>query len=185
MIITGNKNTGLAGELYKLYPNSVFVSRKTGFDLTKKEDQDRFSVECLNHDVIINSSALWKFNQAVLLECIYKKCIENNHVPHIICIGSTTDRVKNGKAWLYNAEKKALRDYSNTLALSGVWDKTPKVSYISFGTLTNNQEKHPNRKCLDISLAAQYIKWLIDQPKYVNINEISIDPMQDDKWYDE
>jgi NADP-dependent 3-hydroxy acid dehydrogenase YdfG len=32
---------------------------------------------------------------------------------------------------------------------------------------------------MDIDEAAGYIKWLIDQPKYVNINEISIDPMQE------
>jgi NADP-dependent 3-hydroxy acid dehydrogenase YdfG len=54
----------------------------------------------------------------------------------------------------------------------------PKVSYISFGTLTNNQHKHGDRTCLDIDQAAEYIKWLIDQPKHVNINEISIDPVQ-------
>jgi NADP-dependent 3-hydroxy acid dehydrogenase YdfG len=70
------------------------------------------------------------------------------------------------------------------LAISGVWSSTPKVSYISFGTLTNNQEKHPDRTCLSIDEAAEYIKWLINQPKYVNINEISIDPMQDKRWYD-
>ena len=108
----------------------------------------------------------------------------NKHYPHIVVIGSTTDRVKNGKTWLYNAEKKALRDYANTCAINSVWSKSPKVSYISFGTLSNNQEKHPDRKCLNIDEAAQYIKWLINQPKYVNINEISIDPMQDERWHD-
>jgi len=77
-----------------------------------------------------------------------------------------------------------LRDFSNTLAIGGVWsDELPKVSYISFGTLSNNQEKHPDRKCMDIDEAAGYIKWLISQPKYVNINEISIDPMQGDSNY--
>ena len=45
----------------------------------------------------------------------------------------------------------------------------------------NNQEKHPDRKCLDIKIAADYIKWLIDQPKHVNINELSIDPIQERK----
>ena len=120
-----------------------------------------------------------------MLDAVYKKCLEVQSFPHITCVGSTTDRVKNGSPWLYNAEKKALRDYSNTLAIGGVWgDSKPKVSYISFGTLSNNQEKHPDRKCMDIDEAAQYIKWLIDQPKNVNINEISIDPMQDDYWHE-
>lgn len=184
MIISGNIDFGIANALHKLYPEAQFCSRKNNFDLCKKDDQDKFADLSLNHDIIIICSALWKFNQTVLLDSVYKKCLEYNHSPHIICIGSTTDRVKNGKPWLYNAEKKALRDYCNTLALGGVWSNNPKVSYISFGTLSNNQEKHPDRKTLDIDEAAGYIKWLIDQPKYVNINEISIDPMQDERWYD-
>jgi hypothetical protein len=77
---------------------------------------------------------------------------------------------------LYNAEKKALRDYCNSLSLLGVWNGGPKVSYISFGTLSNNQQKHPDRVCMDISVAANYIKWVIDQP--IHINEISLDPIQ-------
>ena len=83
---------------------------------------------------------------------------------------------------MYNAEKKALRDYSNTLGLNGVWHSGPKISYISFGTLSNNQHKHPNRTVIDIDTATSYIKWVIDQPKELCINEISIDPMQPEHW---
>jgi NADP-dependent 3-hydroxy acid dehydrogenase YdfG len=185
MIITGNSKKGLAEVLANIYPDAVFCSKSNGYDLCRKEDQEKFALLSLDHDVVINCVALWRFEQTTLLDAVYKTCVTNNHCPHIINIGSTTDRVKNAKPWLYNAEKKALRDYSNTLALGGVWDKEkPKISYISFGTLSNNQEKHPDRKTLDIAEAAQYIKWLIEQPKYVNINEISIDPMQSDEWYD-
>ena len=184
MIITGNKNKSLANSIYKLFPDATFCSRETGFDLTDRQSQQKFANMCLDHDTIINCAALWRFEQTNLLEAIYKECVQNNHKPHIICVGSTTDRVKNGKPWIYNAEKKALRDYCNTLALGGVWDVFPKVTYISFGTLSNNQHKHPDRKCMDIDVAAGYIKWLTEQPKSVNINEISIDPMQDDNWYD-
>ena len=123
-------------------------------------------------------SELWKFHQTVLLDIIYKKCKEIEHRPYIICIGSTTDRVKKGGAWLYNAEKKALRDYCNTLGINGVWENAPKITLISFGSLTNVQSKHPTRRCLEIERAAMYIKWLIEQPKDICINEISIDPLQ-------
>jgi len=184
VLISGNKGTGLANSLYDLYPSATFCSRESKFDLTIQSHQERFAKLSLKHDVIIINAALWKFNQTVLLDTVYKTCQANKHFPHIIVIGSTTDRVKNGKTWLYNAEKKALRDYTNTCAINSVWSKSPKVSYISFGTLSNNQEKHPDRKCLDIAEAAEYIKWLIDQPKYVNINEISIDPMQNERWHD-
>jgi len=170
MIISGNKKFGLAKELFNLYPDAEFCSRSTDYDLCKYDGQVKFASESLSHDIIIINSALWKFQQTNLLDETYRVCVQHGHSPHIITIGSTTDRVKNGKAWRYNAEKKALRDYSNTLALAGVWSEAPKVTYISFGTLSNNQNKHPDRKCLDISAATSYIKWIIDQPKDICIN---------------
>jgi NADP-dependent 3-hydroxy acid dehydrogenase YdfG len=179
MLITGNKEKGLAGALYKLYPDATFCSKSAGWDLTKIEDQKDFAEVALEHDIIINCAALWRFEQTNLLETIWKRCVEENHNPHIINIGSTTDRVNRAMSWRYNAEKKALRDYSNSLGLLGVWDNKPKVTYISFGTLSNNQHKHPDRTCMDIDTAAQYIKWIIDQPTNISINEISIDPVQD------
>lgn len=182
MIITGNTEEKLAKALHKIYPYAQYCSRSTGYYLDSKQDQERLAQMVLDHDVFINCAALFKFHQTVLLDEVYRVCVENNHRPHIINIGSTTDRVKNGKAWRYNAEKKALRDYSNTLSISGVWGKTPKITYISFGTLSNNSKKHPERVCLDINRAAEYIKWIVEQPKDIGINEISIDPMQDKYW---
>jgi NADP-dependent 3-hydroxy acid dehydrogenase YdfG len=179
ILVAGNKNFGLAAELFKLYPDAFFASRTTGFDLTANDDQKRLADLALEYDVFINCSALWKFNQTVLLDAVYKKCTEKNHRPYIICVGSTTDRVKKGGAWLYNAEKKALRDYCNTLGMNGVWDKGPKITLVSFGSLSNVQSKHPTRKCMDIAQAALYIKWIVEQPKNICINEISIDPLQD------
>lgn len=185
MIITGNREKNfLAGALAKIYPDATYCSKSNGFDLTTTEGQEVFALMSLEHDIIINCVALWKFNQTTLLDIIYKKCVEHNHKPHIINVGSTIDRVKNGKAWIYGAEKKALRDFSNTLGIGGVWDNKPKITYISFGTMSNNSHKHPDRKTLDIDLAAQYIKWVIDQPRELVINEISIDPMQSEGWYD-
>jgi NADP-dependent 3-hydroxy acid dehydrogenase YdfG len=39
-------------------------------------------------------------------------------------------------------------------------------------------KKHPDRKLLDTSYIAELIVWLLNQPEYVNINEISLDPIQ-------
>lgn len=181
MIISGNPEKGLAKSLYKLYPDAIFCSRSMGIDLCSSEGQRAFVNMAVHHDRIIINSALWRFHQTVLLDVVYKALVSANKDAHIVCIGSTTDKTSKGTSWLYNAEKKALRDYCNSLGLVGVWHSGPKISYISFGTLSNNQHKHPDRKCLDIDQAAQYIKWLLDQPKYVTINEISIDPMQERK----
>lgn len=182
MIITGNNNSGVAGALAKLYPDAEFISRSTGYDLSTKVDQERLAEAVCNHNVFVNCAALYKFNQTTLLNIVYHKCVLEKHNCHIINIGSTTDRVKKGGAWLYNAEKKALRDFSNTLGLNGVWASGPKITYISFGTLSNNAEKHPDRKTIDIDIAAEYIKWIVDQPKHLCVNELSLDPMQPEYW---
>lgn len=178
ILVTGNPTFGLAAEIFNLYPDATFISRSNGYDLTTKEGFNKVEQIISNYDVFINCSALWKFHQTLLLESVYKKCVDLKHDILIICIGSTTDRVKKATSWLYNAEKKAIRDYANSLSLIGVWQGGPRVSLISFGSLSNVQKKHPDRTCLEISIAAKYIKWLIDQPKDININEISIDPVQ-------
>lgn len=178
LLVTGNPSYGLAKSLANLYPDATFISRSNGYDLTSKDGIQKLENIIRDYNVFINSSALWKFNQTLVLESVYKKCVEEKHDIRIICIGSTTDRVKKATSWLYNAEKKALRDYANSLSLMGVWQGGPKVSLISFGSLSNVQDKHPERKCLEISRAANYIKWILDQPYDININEISLDPIQ-------
>lgn len=184
MLVAGNNNYGLAQAISKIYSYAIFCSRTTGYDLTSNQDQNKFALQALQHDKIVLCSALHSFNQTVLLERVYQTCVANNHRPHIVCIGSTTDRLSDGKPWMYNAEKKSLRDYCNTLALGGVWRDKPKITYLSFGTMSNNKHKHQDRQCLDIDIAAAYVQWIFDQPKFVNINEVSIDPMQDKFWYD-
>ena len=178
ILITGNPSYGLASELFKLYPDATFISRSTGVDLTIKDGHRQLEDMITEYDVFINSSALWKFNQTLILDSVYKKCVDVKHNIQIICVGSTTDRVKKATSWIYNAEKKALRDYANSLSLIGVWQGGPRISLISFGSLSNVQSKHPDRVCLDLSRAAKYVQWLIDQPIDININEISIDPLQ-------
>jgi hypothetical protein len=184
LLITGNPEFGLARALHEIYPDADFISRKTGHDLCKKEHRRWVAVECIGYDVLINNSALHEFNQTLLLEEVYTAALKYSHNLHIINIGSTTDKTNSSRVWMYNAEKKALRDVNNTMGLAANWrkDEGPKVTYISFGTLSNNQHKHPDRRCIDIEQAARYIKWVVDQPKYLSINELSIDRMQSDTW---
>ena len=180
ILVAGNSNYGLAEGLKEsLKEHDVtFISRSCGYDLTKAEQQLQFAEMAMGYDVVILCSALWKFNQTLLLESTYKRSKAISKKNHIIAIGSTTDRVMKATDWLYNAEKKALRDYCNSLGLNGVWNEGPRVSYISFGTLSNMQEKHPGRNTITIQDAANYITWLVEQPAYLHVNEISIDPLQ-------
>jgi len=178
ILISGNKNFGVAQELFKIFPDANFISRETGYDLTDKNVQEKVANECLNYDIFINNSALYRFEQTNLLQCVFKKSKEKKHNLYIINIGSTIDRFNKGTDWIYSAEKKALRDFSDSLSKQSVWTNAPRVTLISFGSLSNVQHKHPDRTCLPISLTAKYIKWLLEQPKELHIHELSIDPIQ-------
>lgn len=183
ILIAGNSKFGLAEQLDQVLQEDhelTYVSRNsaTSMDLTNSAEQQHFAELAIEHDVVILCSALWKFNQTLLLEAVYKRLKALNKRTLIIAIGSTTDRVMKATDWLYNAEKKALRDYTNSLGISGVWGTGPRVTLISFGTLSNKQLKHPDRKTMSIRKAAEYVKWILEQPADLHINEISIDPLQ-------
>lgn len=186
ILISANKNQGLGQSLHKIYPDATFCSRETGYELTTSTDQMKFSKEAAEHDIIILCSSLWKFNQTILLDEVYKLLIRHNKTPYIICVGDTNDRIRNHEERRYEAEKKALKEYCNALNLNSLQsvDPKPKITYISLGLLSNKKRRYPEKQTLEIDEAAQYIKWLIDQPTYVSINEISIDPMQHRYWYD-
>ena len=179
ILITGNPEFGLAKSMVGIWPDAVFVSRTNGWDLTDDQRKRDLAKECLNYDVFINNSALWKYHQSLLLREVYSAAKDVGHPLRIICVGSTTDRTSKGNDWLYHHEKKALREYCNSLSLLSIWGGGPKVTLVSFGTLSNNQHKHPDRNCMDIDAAAAYVKWVVDQPISLGINELSIDPTQE------
>ena len=180
IFITGNPKEGLAKGLASVFPKADFVSRDSGCDLETRMNMEAVAKKAIEYDVFINNSALWHFRQSLLLELVWKLAETAGKSLHIVCIGSTVDRVTKGSSWIYQQEKKALQSYCQSLALQSVWsEKTvPRVSLISFGTLENNEEKHPGRKCMSIPDAASYVKWIVDAPSNVNINEISLDRIQ-------
>ena len=180
IFITGNPKEGLAKGLASVFPKADFVSRDNGCDLETRMNMEAVAKKAIEYDVFINNSALWHFRQSLLLELVWKLAETAGKSLHIVCIGSTVDRVTKGSSWIYQQEKKALQNYYQSLALQSVWsEKTvPRVSLISFGTLENNEDKHPGRKCMSIPDAASYVKWIVEAPSNVNINEISLDRIQ-------
>lgn len=104
--------------------------------------------------------------------------LKNNHPLHIINIGSTTDRATKGSDWIYQQEKKALRSTSNAMGLKSIWSGGPKVSYVTFGTLENNQHKHPDRKVMTLAEAVDCIEYVLQAPEHLCVNELSVDPLQ-------
>ena len=178
MIIAGNKNYGVAEGLFRIYPDALYCSRTTGYNFEESDSINKFANESTQHDEIILVSALWKFQQTLLLESVFKANMNASLTPLIVVLGSTIDRYHKATAWIYSTEKKALRQYADSLAKCGVWSNSPKVSLISFCTLSNKQKEHQGRVCMDMDRAVNYIKWIIEQPRDLCINEISIDMIQ-------
>ena len=181
IMMTGNPDYGLAEKFAVVCPQTDFVSRTNSYDLCSKEGRNIIAQSSLSYDVFINSSALYQFNQTLVLETVWKKWKENNKQGHIINIGSTVDRSTKGAEWIYPQEKKALKSLSHQYAMMGIWGGSGiKVSYIAFGSLQTKKvhEKHPDRKLMNVTQAAEYIKWIMDAPANININELHMDPIQ-------
>ena len=183
ILITGKRTYGVAQALFEHYPLATFIGRnESGHDLTDMAVQKDVAEISLEHDVFINCSALWRFNQTLLLQTVFQHCWEEKHPIHIINIGSTVERVTKGRVSNYGHDKEALKNQSHEYSLVGVWNENAvvKCSYVSFGTMPtpNAMEQHPNRKKIELYEVADYIKWLVDQPKHLHVHELSVDPVQ-------
>jgi len=181
ILMTGNPNYGLAEKFSIVQPQTDFAGRSNDYDLCTKQGRVKLAQDSLIYDVFVNSSAQYQFNQTLVLETVWKAWKENNKQGHIINIGSTVDRSTKGAEWIYPQEKKALKSLSHQYAMLGIWGGSGiRVSYISYGSLETKKvhEKHPDRKLMNVTQAAEYIKWVIDAPINININELHMDPIQ-------
>jgi hypothetical protein len=185
MIVSGNGEYGLASAIKEKYPEAMFASRSNDWKLQKEDDQDRFAKETLNHDVYISCSTLHSFNQVKLLEKVINAWVENEHAGRIVVMGSSADTPVKGTKWIYPIEKKALKAYCRNLGnlCSGGHSEKPinfRITYLSVGHLNTIKanDKHPYVDKLDLNYVTEVISWLLAQPLTVNINEMSIDPVQ-------
>jgi|TARA_Y100000389_G_scaffold170369_1_gene177350 NAD(P)-dependent dehydrogenase (short-subunit alcohol dehydrogenase family) len=187
VLITGNRDYGLCKSICNLFDtvddiNYTTVSRSNGWNLDVGPEQKRLADYFVDNkfDIFINNSAIWKFHQIMIAEQVYAKCVEEKHSAHFIHMGSTADTGVKGRTWRYPTEKKALRDYNRDLTYMTMGGSNIKTTCLSPGSLTTPSvmKKHPDRKFLDTEYVADLILWLINQPDYVNINEISVDPIQ-------
>ena len=187
VLITGNRDYGLCKSICNLFDtvddiNYTTVSRSNGWNLDVGPEQKRLADYFVDNkfDIFINNSAIWKFHQIMIAEQVYAKCVEEKHSSYLIHMGSNADTGVKGRTWRYPTEKKALRDYNRDLTYMTMGGSNIKTTCLSPGSLTTPSvmKKHPDRKFLDTEYVADLILWLINQPDYVNINEISVDPIQ-------
>lgn len=184
IIVSGNKEHGVASGINSVLQNDydiTFCSRKTGFDLTTEKGRIDFIELSMDHDIFINNAALWKFNQTLLLEGVWKAWNDSGKKGQIINLGSTADRQIYGGNWLYPSEKSALKHQSISQSMSALGGSNIKVSYLSYGYVKTPkiEMKHPDKMKHDPIEIAKIIKWIIEYPvETSNIIEISLDPIQ-------
>ena len=179
ILVSGNPNEGLAKGINQCIPGCDFRSRINGFDLCDRDCRMKFAHESLNYDAVLLVSALWQFNQTLLLGDVFSLWIKNNKTGKIIVLGSSIDKATKATEWMYPIEKKALREYCKSLGFM-VHTTGIHVTYLSFGYLDTEKMaiKHPDKKKISVYQAAEYIKWVLDQPKNILVTDMNIDPVQ-------
>lgn len=186
ILITGNRNYGLCQAVCDMFDANDYeyecASRETGWSLDTNEEQLRLANHFVDNDfnVFINNSAMWKFHQVMIAENMYNRTKDAGIHAQFIHMGSTADTGVKGRTWRYPTEKKALRDYNRDLTYMTMGGSNIKTTLLSPGSLTTPSvmKKHPDRQLIDVEYIAEVILWLLSQPEYVNINEISLDPVQ-------
>jgi hypothetical protein len=188
ILITGSRNYGLCESICNLFdtiPDIEYetASRSNGFNLDNSEGHSKLANHYVggDFDIFINNSAIWKFHQVMIVESVFTAMKDANKKGHIINIGSTADTGVKGRTWRYPTEKKALKAYNRDLTYMAIGGSNIKTTLISPGSLTtaNVMKKHPDRKLIDVKYVAEIVLWTINQPEYINVNELSIDPIQD------
>lgn len=191
ILITGNREYGLCKEICNLFDtvddiDYTTCSRTTGYDITNDTDKQRLADKFVDEDynIFINNAASWKFHQTLLAEIMFNTCHDRRHPAYFIHMGSTADTGVKGRSWRYPTEKKALKAFNRDLTYMTMGGSNIKTTLVSPGSLTTPSvmKKHSDRKLIDTSYIAEVILWLIQQPEYVNINEISLDPIQFGKY---
>ena len=187
ILITGSRKYGLCEAMCKLFDTMSGIeyetaSRSNGYQLDTSEGQKKLAERYIegDFDIFINNSAIWKFQQVMIVEAVYNVMEEANRKGHIISIGSTADTGVKGRTWRYPTEKKALKAYNRDLTYKAMGGSNIKTTLISPGSLTTTSvmKKHPDRKLIDVEYIAELVVWAINQPEYINVNELSIDPIQ-------
>ena len=187
IIVSGNARYGLAKSIATQFPNAEFASRSASpsTDLMQEQQMSEFVERTLGFDVYISCSCLYHFQQTLLLEKVHRRWTDCGHSGHILIMGSTADTPVKGTPQLYPIEKKALKAYARNLSMAslGGHGSAPsgvRITYISVGYLNtpSMERKHPEFHKINTDYLAKVMAWILDQPQSMNINEISIDPIQ-------
>ena len=108
ILITGSRKYGLCEAMCNLFDTMPDIeyetaSRSNGYHLDTAEGQRKLAEYYIkgNFDIFINNSAIWKFQQVMIVECVFNAMEDADRKGHIINIGSTADTGVKGRTWRY------------------------------------------------------------------------------------
>jgi hypothetical protein len=153
VICTGNPDRPftIAQGIKKLYPNSTFLHKSNGWDLTDPNLDLKLKEQFAKHNTFINASYINHGIQSKLLELC------NQSVKHcdVVNIGSTHE-YDNGGSVEYQNSKLNLRNLSLTLNTARF-----KTCHLILGHLKTTDNAH-NRQ-IDIDTVCNLIPWVFNQ----------------------
>jgi hypothetical protein len=167
ILCTGNPSKGIAQSIHKLYPDTTFLSRSNGYDLTTQDGIDKFKSMLPDYDVFINHSQLTGQTQRDLLTYASEAWSEG----YVINIGSVIEFKR--WEWLEPTaaeEKRQLRELS--LELSSQHFKT---THLIVGGLQSCNED-PLR--IHTDRVAETIKWILENENHIPL--IYVDHVNDE-----
>ena len=156
ILCTGNPKDGIACSLKELYPDTMFISRSNGYDLTTDNGKDKFKNLLADYNVFINHSQLDGDLQRQLLTVVSQAWTHG----HVVNIGSVLEF----KKWEFiepaaAEEKRKLRDLS--LELSSEHFKT---THLIVGGLQSCNDD-PLR--IHTDRVAETIKWILENENHI------------------
>lgn len=183
MLVSGNKNYGLASHLAERWPEAEFWSRSSnGKDLTSSVVQQEFAERSLDFSVYISCSSLQGFAQTSLLCRVAEQWEKTKKTGHIIVLGSIADHTTKGNLKNYALEKKALREYCRQMSLMAQSLENPagfKICYLATGHLNTPRKMirfgdSPHIEGRDV---VSSIEWILSQPSHLFISELTLAPV--------
>ena len=168
IICTGNPNKpGIPSAVFKLFPDTTFISISTGYDLVTNAGQGKFKSIIKNYDVFINVAQLSNSSQETLLKIAHSSGMQG----HVFNIGSIAEY----KRWEwydinYTNEKRKLRETSLDLC-----SEFFKTTHIVVGGFQDSSNSHPDR--MDPIEVVKIIKYILESP--INIPIIGVEKIID------
>ena len=173
IFVTGNpEKDGLAKGIKTALDryNITFISQSNGWMYS---NQSAIEEVCLDYDVFINCS---KYFQLSSLDTVYKTWNNLNKNSLIINVGSTSTFWNMPPAGRVQEEKRVLEETSKQLSYWFITGKSSvRSTYIAYGRLGKQEWRDQNVKGIDLDIAGNVIKNIIDLPDTYNMQYVSVD----------